>query len=305
MQFLKKHATAILYLLVVLFLVFFGYRLFGASTKVGDIMLFALFSSALLVLPLVEIGDKVLKKLCDLELKTGAGPCSVSSVEPRDHRRDLEHSLVHQLAVRLFERQMDGKTIGKFIQSTADAILSPTPISAQTSRHSVECLYHYALARLGLEDSAAMRVIFWDAHEALDWDEKTDRYKVPVLSGAPCSSCSSGNGSPSAMADFRPQADALAKAAAVDGSSVAGEQIQALMDKLVWVYDQPEGTTSTFAHAYLGRFYLTTGHSACVSPENFDAAKGMKYAREQGEGKARDKLWELEGYALFKQLNNQ
>jgi hypothetical protein len=27
----------------------------------------------------------------------------------------------------------------------------------------------------------------------------------------------------------------------------------------------------------------------------------MKYAREQAEGKARDKLWELEGYALFKQ----
>ena len=39
-----------------------------------------------------------------------------------------------------------------------------------------------------------------------------------------------------------------------------------------------------------------------MSPENFDAALGMKYAREQAEGKARDKLWELEGYALHKQL---
>ena len=80
---------------------------------------------------------------------------------------------------------------------------------------------------------------------------------------------------------------------------VTAAQIQALMDKLTWRYEQPEGTTSTFAHAFLGRFYLATGHSACVSPENFDAALGMKYAREQAEGKARDKLWELEGYRLY------
>lgn len=83
---------------------------------------------------------------------------------------------------------------------------------------------------------------------------------------------------------------------------VTAEQINALMDTVTWRYEQPEGTTSTFAHAFLGRFYLATGHSACVSPENFNADLGMKYAREQAEGKARDKLWELEGYALAKSL---
>lgn len=88
-------------------------------------------------------------------------------------------------------------------------------------------------------------------------------------------------------------------AAGLTAPRVTSEQIQALMEKLTWSYEQPEGTTSTFAHAYLGRFYVATGHSACVSPENFNAELGMKYAREQAEVKARDKLWELEGYKLF------
>ena len=92
-------------------------------------------------------------------------------------------------------------------------------------------------------------------------------------------------------------------AAGLTAPRVTAEQIQALMAKLSWRYEQPEGTTSTCAHAYLGRFYVATGHSACVSPENFNAALGMKYAREQAEGKARDKLWELEGYKLLCQLN--
>jgi hypothetical protein len=91
-------------------------------------------------------------------------------------------------------------------------------------------------------------------------------------------------------------------AAGLTAPRVTAEQVQALMDKLTWRYEQPEGTTSTFAHAYLGRFYLTTGHSACVSPENFNAALGQKYACEQAEGKARDKLWELEGWLLHRSL---
>lgn len=105
------------------------------------------------------------------------------------------------------------------------------------------------------------------------------------------------------------QADQAAEAEIVGqgltAPRVTAEQIQALMEKLIWVYDQPEGTTSTFAHAYLGRFYLATGHSACVSPENFNAALGVKYAREQGEGKMRDKLWELEGYKLHSAIAGQ
>lgn len=247
MQFLKKHAITTLYVVIAMALAFLGYRLFGESAKVSDIMLFAVFSSALLVMPLVEVGDKILKKLQELEPKTGAGPCGVNSVEPRHNRRDLEHALVAALAPGLVCR-MDGAGIGHYIKSAADEIMGPVQAGfvAKVRDH---------LAQAG------------------------------------------------AMADQRVEAEIVA--AGLTAPRVTNEQIQALMAKLSWSYEQPEGTTSTFAHAYLGRFYLTTGHSACVSPENFNAELGMKYAREQAEGKAREKLWELEGYKLHSAIAGQ
>lgn len=110
------------------------------------------------------------------------------------------------------------------------------------------------------------------------------------------------SGSVNAIEPYRQRtqrAEAEIVALGLTAPRVTAAQINALMDTVTWRYEQPEGTTSTFAHAFLGRFYLATGHSACVSPENFNADLGMKYAREQAEGKARDKLWELEGYKLF------
>jgi hypothetical protein len=44
--------------------------------------------------------------------------------------------------------------------------------------------------------------------------------------------------------------------------------------------------------------FTVTGESACVSPANFDRELGEKIAY----GKARDKIWELEGYALKERL---
>ena len=81
---------------------------------------------------------------------------------------------------------------------------------------------------------------------------------------------------------------------------ITPDVIDALMDRVTYYVTIPEGTTSTFAHAYLdGRFYLATGHSACVSPENFNAEIGEKIALGKAEAAARDKLWELEGYRLY------
>ena len=106
--------------------------------------------------------------------------------------------------------------------------------------------------------------------------------------------------SPSAQADQRIEAELVA--AGLDAPRVTADHIQALMDRVVYHYEQPQGTTSTFAHAFLDGFYLASGYSACVSVANFDAAKGQKYAKEQAEPKARDKLWELEGYVLHSKL---
>lgn len=87
---------------------------------------------------------------------------------------------------------------------------------------------------------------------------------------------------------------------------VTKERIDALMARVVYRFDQPEGTTSTLAHAFLdGGFLLATGHSACVSRENFNAELGRSMARDQAEEKARDELWKLEGYALRSKLAEQ
>lgn len=43
--------------------------------------------------------------------------------------------------------------------------------------------------------------------------------------------------------------------------------------------------------------FTLIGHSACVSPERYDAQIGQKVARQ----KAMDQLWALEGYLLMHQ----
>lgn len=87
----------------------------------------------------------------------------------------------------------------------------------------------------------------------------------------------------------------------LEAPRVTLDQIKEMMKRVQYVFEQPEGTTSTFAHAFLnGDFYLATGHTACVSKENFDVSLGIKYAQEEAAQKAQDKLWELEGYNLYR-----
>lgn len=58
------------------------------------------------------------------------------------------------------------------------------------------------------------------------------------------------------------------------------------------------GTTVTVCCLTLVNGFNTVGHSACASPENFDAELGQKIARAN----ARDKIWVLEGYLLKEKL---
>ena len=46
--------------------------------------------------------------------------------------------------------------------------------------------------------------------------------------------------------------------------------------------------------------FTVVGESACASPENFSA----KIGRDIAFNKARDKIWELEGYLLKNSLHN-
>lgn len=98
------------------------------------------------------------------------------------------------------------------------------------------------------------------------------------------------------------------KKAGLTAPRITPEQINILHSQVVYVNSQPEGCTSTFCHAYLpgtnGKmFYLATGHSACVSPENFKADIGLGIAHSKAVSAAKDKLWELEGYGLYITLN--
>lgn len=54
------------------------------------------------------------------------------------------------------------------------------------------------------------------------------------------------------------------------------------------------GTTVTVCCMTLRNGYNTVGHSACVSPQNFDE----KIGRDIAYRNAREKIWELEGYSL-------
>lgn len=84
------------------------------------------------------------------------------------------------------------------------------------------------------------------------------------------------------------------------------EQVRELTQRIKFRIDTPAGTTSTFAHAFLdNQFYLVTGHSACVSPENFNAEIGVKIAKSKALALAVDELWKLEGYRLYQHLNQE
>lgn len=65
-------------------------------------------------------------------------------------------------------------------------------------------------------------------------------------------------------------------------------------------YYVPDGTALTICVLTLQNGFHVVGHSAPVSPENFDEAIGRKVSRE----KAREQIWALEGYALRNKLND-
>ena len=84
---------------------------------------------------------------------------------------------------------------------------------------------------------------------------------------------------------------------------ITADQIEELCGSLSIKTHHFEGTSSTVALAILPNgFVVGVGYSASVSLANFDADIGARIATQDALAKARKKLWELEGYALKKQL---
>lgn len=84
---------------------------------------------------------------------------------------------------------------------------------------------------------------------------------------------------------------------------VTSDQIDQLHCSLQVLTHHFPGTTCTIAIAALpDGFVAGVGHSACISATNFDAAVGAQIAKRNALNAAREKLWELEGYALRERL---
>ena len=66
-------------------------------------------------------------------------------------------------------------------------------------------------------------------------------------------------------------------------------------------YWRPHNSAMIVCVLTLRNGFNTVGWSAPVSPENFDGGIGIRIARE----KARDKIWELEGYLLKEKLSKE
>ena len=87
---------------------------------------------------------------------------------------------------------------------------------------------------------------------------------------------------------------------------VTASRIDELMGSVTFSTHIVPGTTTTVATAILTqghiKFTLANEFTACVDPRNFNAELGAKYDIQKASEAARNKLWELEGYALAQQV---
>lgn len=86
---------------------------------------------------------------------------------------------------------------------------------------------------------------------------------------------------------------------------VTKADIDKLMSNVVYSSDiRPNGSTTILVNAFLdGKFYLASGMSACVSLANYNEELGLRIATEKAVEAARNKLWELEGYVLHREMS--
>ena len=86
-------------------------------------------------------------------------------------------------------------------------------------------------------------------------------------------------------------------------SKVTKGQIDDLLSQVVVqtkTFDTP--TPHVLATAWLDTFQLGTAISKAVDPNNFDEELGVQYSTKDVLQVAENKLWELEGYHLYKTL---
>lgn len=106
------------------------------------------------------------------------------------------------------------------------------------------------------------------------------------------------------MIDSDSVVEAMIKDKGLTAPRVMPKAIDALVASLNFHLHSYPGTTVTVAIATLPNgFECGIGKSACASPENYNKEIGDKVAIDNARDAARQKLWELEGYVLKKQLS--
>lgn len=144
MQFIKKNLLAIVTAVIVMSLVFFGSRLFGESAKVGDLVFFAILSAALLALPAVDLGDKILQRLRELEPRVGYAPHAEPPSTPypqSTHRENLEQCVAREVIHSAMAMGGDGSGAGKMARAAIDALMWAGEQKAG-ARHDSDCAVH-------------------------------------------------------------------------------------------------------------------------------------------------------------------
>ena len=106
--------------------------------------------------------------------------------------------------------------------------------------------------------------------------------------------------------DEQLEQERLDKGLGVEAPRITLEHIQALMQRVEVVTEYSDNPIPhVTAKAFLdGSFFLGTAVSKAVDPANFDKELGFKYSTQNVLKAAEDKLWELEGYALYKNLQS-
>ena len=103
------------------------------------------------------------------------------------------------------------------------------------------------------------------------------------------------------MDDRKVEAEMAAKGLTTPRVTVdAIDAMEASLRYDAWIV--PDTTTTLVSATLPSGFVIAVGKSAAVSKANFNEEIGYNIALDDARAKARDKLWELEGYALKKAL---
>lgn len=80
-------------------------------------------------------------------------------------------------------------------------------------------------------------------------------------------------------------------------------KVKAMMDKVVYTFNKPEGINNVLCIAKLPDGYtLAIGQGSCIYGPNFDSVRGMQVALENAKRMAEDACWQYQGILLREQL---